>query len=247
MHLTVADRSSKIISAPFCAVTSFLQHAPIISNNRGETHTLQIFMKRAVDAAGLHYRSRPTPGEISAGLKPLAKCVAATIAVLEALDADTRRLLENEFDQSTGEVEIIVDGEQVGYQVKADALNIYGVRSRLKVLEKLIASAKKKLGPRKSPRKIKLVDEDLAIHALLKVWRDAAKGTSKPPCPTELRRPRIRGRHRCYFEQPVKKSDGHGGFIDLLWKGILLVEQRLPTGQGLFPRPYQPVDEVGFA
>jgi hypothetical protein len=32
--------------------------------------------------------------------------VAATIAALEALDADTRRLLENEFDQSAGEVEI---------------------------------------------------------------------------------------------------------------------------------------------
>lgn len=28
------------------------------------------------------------------------------------------------------------------------------------------------------------------------------------------------------FEQPVKKSDGHGGFIDLLWKGILLVEHK---------------------
>jgi hypothetical protein len=26
--------------------------------------------------------------------------------------------------------------------------------------------------------------------------------------------------------QPVKKSDGHGGFIDLLWKGILLVEHK---------------------
>src|SRR5258708_1020209 len=55
--------------------------------------------------AGLHYRSRPTRGEISAGLKPLAKCTAATIAALEALDADARRLLENEFDQSAGEVE----------------------------------------------------------------------------------------------------------------------------------------------
>jgi hypothetical protein len=55
-------------------------------------------------------------------LKPLAKCAAATIAALEALDADTRRLLENEFDQSAGEVEIILDGEKVGYQVKADAL-----------------------------------------------------------------------------------------------------------------------------
>lgn len=28
------------------------------------------------------------------------------------------------------------------------------------------------------------------------------------------------------FEEPVKKSDGGGGFIDLLWKGILLVEHK---------------------
>ena len=28
------------------------------------------------------------------------------------------------------------------------------------------------------------------------------------------------------FEQPVGKPDGHGGFIDLLWKGILLVEHK---------------------
>jgi hypothetical protein len=28
------------------------------------------------------------------------------------------------------------------------------------------------------------------------------------------------------FEEPVKKSDGKGGFIDLLWKGILLVEHK---------------------
>ena len=28
------------------------------------------------------------------------------------------------------------------------------------------------------------------------------------------------------FEHPVKKSDGHGGFIDLLWKGNLLVEHK---------------------
>jgi hypothetical protein len=28
------------------------------------------------------------------------------------------------------------------------------------------------------------------------------------------------------FEQPVKKVDGKGGSIDLLWKGILLVEYR---------------------
>ncbi len=28
------------------------------------------------------------------------------------------------------------------------------------------------------------------------------------------------------FEQPVKKSDGKGGFIDLLWRGILLVEHK---------------------
>jgi len=28
------------------------------------------------------------------------------------------------------------------------------------------------------------------------------------------------------FEEPVKKSDGQGGFIDLLWKGVLLVEHK---------------------
>ena len=28
------------------------------------------------------------------------------------------------------------------------------------------------------------------------------------------------------FEEPVKKYDGHGGFIDLLWKGIILVEHK---------------------
>lgn len=28
------------------------------------------------------------------------------------------------------------------------------------------------------------------------------------------------------FEAPVKKADGHGGFIDLLWKGVLLVEHK---------------------
>jgi len=28
------------------------------------------------------------------------------------------------------------------------------------------------------------------------------------------------------FEKPVKKATGHGGFIDLLWKGVLLVEHK---------------------
>ncbi|MDR9837098.1 type IIL restriction-modification enzyme MmeI [Herbaspirillum huttiense] len=28
------------------------------------------------------------------------------------------------------------------------------------------------------------------------------------------------------FEQPVKKDDGKGGFIDLLWKGNLVVEHK---------------------
>ncbi len=28
------------------------------------------------------------------------------------------------------------------------------------------------------------------------------------------------------FEKPVKKADGHQGFIDLLWKGIVLVEHK---------------------
>lgn len=28
------------------------------------------------------------------------------------------------------------------------------------------------------------------------------------------------------FEEPVKKTDGKGGFIDLLWRGKLLVEHK---------------------
>jgi len=28
------------------------------------------------------------------------------------------------------------------------------------------------------------------------------------------------------FEAPVKKGDGQGGFTDLLWKGVLLVEHK---------------------
>lgn len=30
------------------------------------------------------------------------------------------------------------------------------------------------------------------------------------------------------FEMPITKSDGKGGFIDLLWKGVLLVEHKSP-------------------
>ncbi len=36
----------------------------------------------------------------------------------------------------------------------------------------------------------------------------------------------ISRRHIASFERPVKKSDGKGGYIDLLWKGMLLVEHK---------------------
>lgn len=36
----------------------------------------------------------------------------------------------------------------------------------------------------------------------------------------------ITRRRTASFETPVKKSDGRGGFIDLLWKGVLLVEHK---------------------
>lgn len=36
----------------------------------------------------------------------------------------------------------------------------------------------------------------------------------------------ITRRRTASFETPVKKSDGKGGFIDLLWKGVLLVEHK---------------------
>ncbi len=36
----------------------------------------------------------------------------------------------------------------------------------------------------------------------------------------------IRRRRVASFEKPVRKGDGKGGFIDLLWKGVLLVEHK---------------------
>ena len=35
------------------------------------------------------------------------------------------------------------------------------------------------------------------------------------------------------FEEPVKKSDGKGGFIDMLWRGQLLVEHK-SRGRSLY-------------
>lgn len=43
------------------------------------------------------------------------------------------------------------------------------------------------------------------------------------------------------FETPVKKSDGQGGFIDLLWKGVLLVEHK-SRGKNLDRAFHQAVD-----
>lgn len=36
----------------------------------------------------------------------------------------------------------------------------------------------------------------------------------------------IERRKQASFQEPVKKADGHGGFIDLLWRGVLLVEHK---------------------
>jgi len=36
----------------------------------------------------------------------------------------------------------------------------------------------------------------------------------------------VKRRRVATFEEPVKKSDGRSGYIDLLWKGILLVEHK---------------------
>ena len=43
------------------------------------------------------------------------------------------------------------------------------------------------------------------------------------------------------FEEPVKKSDGKGGFIDLLWKGVLLVEHK-SRGKDLIRAYHQATD-----
>lgn len=43
------------------------------------------------------------------------------------------------------------------------------------------------------------------------------------------------------FEEPVKKSDGKGGFIDLLWKGVLVVEHK-SLGKNLARAYHQATD-----
>jgi hypothetical protein len=100
------------------------------------------------------------------------------------MDADTRRVLESEADQCPDEVDIVIDEEQVGYEVKAAGLDIHGVRCTLKVFEKWIESAEKKLGPPKPPRKIKRDDERKAVLSLLTLWNMASEGTTPATDPT---------------------------------------------------------------
>jgi hypothetical protein len=106
------------------------------------------------------------------------------LLALEAMDADTRRLLESEADQCHDEVDIVIDEEQVGYQVKAAGLDIHGVRCILKVFEKWTESVERKLGPSKPPRKIKRDDERIAVLSLLTLWIMASKGTTIAVDPT---------------------------------------------------------------
>lgn len=48
-------------------------------------------------------------------------------------------------------------------------------------------------------------------------------------------------RRTASFETPVKKSDGKGGFIDLLWKGVLLAEHK-SRGKNLDKAYHQATD-----
>jgi hypothetical protein len=81
------------------------------------------------------------------------------------MDADTRRLLESEADQCPDEVDIVIDEEQVGYQVKAAGLDIHGVRCILKGFEKWIESAEKKLGRREPRKSNSMMGESLCRHS----------------------------------------------------------------------------------
>ena len=123
--------------------------------------------------AGLYYRKRPTSGEKRESLGIVAKATRTMLSALEALDADTRRLLEDEANQSPEEVDIVIDGQKVWYQVKTVGIDIHEVRCSLKVFEKWIEAAEKKLGPSKEPRKITLYDERTAVSSLLKLWNSA--------------------------------------------------------------------------
>ena len=45
------------------------------------------------------------------------------------------------------------------------------------------------------------------------------------------------------FEKRVKKIDGKDGYIDLLWKGVLLIEHK-SLGKDLHHRHARPLDAV---
>ena len=51
----------------------------------------------------------------------------------------------------------------------------------------------------------------------------------------------VRRRKVASFEEPVKKLGGGQGFIDLFWKGVLLVEQK-SAGRNLVPAKTQALD-----
>jgi hypothetical protein len=76
--------------------------------------------------AGLHYRKRPTHGEKEESLRIVARATRELLLALEAMDADTRRLLESEADQCPDEVDIVIDEEQVGYQVSRRPQHLWG-------------------------------------------------------------------------------------------------------------------------
>jgi hypothetical protein len=144
----------------------------------GELRNIAGFLR-----VSIHYRSRPTSGEKLAALNPLAEATGATITALLTLDADTRRLLENEADRSPV-VAIVIDEEPVRYQVKAAGLTVQGVSSALKVLDKWIEAAKGRLDPSGPPRNAKRDAERAAVRALLQLWNDAPKGPAVPRDPT---------------------------------------------------------------
>lgn len=57
-------------------------------------------------------------------------------------------------------------------------------------------------------------------------WRDERTCRSKDILGPVFAVFGVNRRRVAVFERPVKKHDGHGGYIDLLWKGTLLVEHK---------------------
>jgi hypothetical protein len=75
--------------------------------------------------AGLHFRKRPTHGEKEGSLRIVASATRELLLALEAMDADTRRLLESKADQCPDEVDIVI--KRHGFHIPSNTFSMHGI------------------------------------------------------------------------------------------------------------------------